>query len=111
MKVTPLLEILPSKSIWLSGLRKSQTKLRSSIDVYGLDGRGTLKFNPLFDWSYDDVKNFTTKHDLPYNPLLDLGYKSIGCMDVTNKSLDANSCERSGRWHDSDQTECGINAF
>ena len=111
LKVTPLLEILPTKSIWMSGLRKSQSRLRSSTDVYGLDGRGTLKFNPIFDWSYDDVKSFISKHNLPYNPLLDLGYKSVGCRDVTIKSLVTDSCERSGRWHNSNQTECGINVF
>ena len=95
----------------MSGLRKSQSRIRSSTDVYGLDGRGTLKFHPLFDWSYDDVKNFISKHNLPYNPLLDVGYKSVGCRDVTIRSLDTDSCERSGRWHNSNQTECGINVF
>ena len=111
LKVTPILEVLPNKKAWFSGLRKSQSALRSKIETINLDGRGTVKVCPVFDWSYDDVKSFISKHDLPYNPLLDLGYKSVGCKDVTTKSLVADSCERSGRWYNSDQTECGINVF
>ena len=111
LKVAPLLEVLPSKNIWMSGLRMSQSKLRSSLNVYGLDGRGTFKFHPLFDWTYDDVKNFIDSNDLPYNPLLNLGYKSVGCMNVTMKSSKTKLNERSGRWMSSDQTECGINIF
>jgi phosphoadenosine phosphosulfate reductase len=65
--------------------------------------RGIVKLNPLADWTDKDVWTYIFKHDLPYNPLHDQGYDSIGCMPCT-----APGSGRDGRWAGSDKTECGI---
>ena len=65
--------------------------------------RGIVKFNPLADWSEKDVWRYIFEHDLPYHPLHDQGYASIGCAPCTQPGAG-----REGRWAGSDKTECGI---
>ena len=67
------------------------------------EARGVWKFNPLVDWTEKDVWDYIAEHDLPYNPLHDQGYASIGCAPCTLPGSG-----REGRWAGSDKTECGL---
>ena len=68
---------------------------------------GLVKVNPLLNWTKKDVWAFVVKHDVPYNPLHDRGYPSIGCIPCT-RAVAAGDDERSGRWAGSNKLECGI---
>lgn len=106
-KVRPLFRVLKTKDAWLSAIRKDQTINRSKIEMLEFDIRGIIKINPLYNWSKDDVWKYIHKLDLPYNPLYDRGYLSIGCEPCTS-IVDEGSNERDGRWRCIDKEECGI---
>ncbi|KAK9717356.1 3'-phosphoadenylsulfate reductase [Basidiobolus ranarum] len=92
----------------ITGRRKSQKGARSSIDVLELEaGTGLLKLNPLANWSFDQVWTYIRNNDVPYNALLDNGYRSVGDWHSTKPTSDI-SDERSGRWAGSGKTECGL---
>jgi phosphoadenosine phosphosulfate reductase len=104
-KVTPLKQALSSVDAWVAGLRREQSASRRGAKKIDWDLRhGLWKANPLADWSERDVWNYIALHDVPYNPLHDRGYPSIGCTHCT---LPASS-GRAGRWADVDKTECGL---
>ena len=106
-KVLPLQKYLSNKNAWITGLRRSQSKMREEIDKIEWDpGNKVYKLNPLANWTQDEVWDYIAKHDLPYNPLHDEGYPRIGCIPCTEPATDQD--ERSGRWKNSDKTECGI---
>ena len=89
---------------WITGQRRAQSITRADLAVEEFDAeRGIPKFNPLADWSDRDVWRFISDHDLPYNPLHDRGYESIGCAPCTNPGSG-----REGRWAGQDKTECGL---
>ncbi len=89
---------------WITGIRREQAPTRANAQHVEQDEkRGILKFNPLVEWTDKDVWNYISKHDLPYNPLHDQGYDSIGCTPCTLPGSG-----REGRWADSDKVECGI---
>ena len=106
-KVAALEEALAGKGAWLSGLRRVEAPTRSGAPIVGLDKRGLVKVNPLATWSDLDVSGYVATNDLLYNPLLDQGYPSIGCMPTT-KPVEPGADPRSGRWAGSDKTECGL---
>jgi len=106
-KVIALDEALAGKRAWLSGLRRAEADTRAEAPIVGIDRRGLVKVNPLATWSDLDVAGYMTDHDVPYNPLLDQGYPSIGCAPTT-KPVEAGADPRSGRWAESDKTECGL---
>jgi phosphoadenosine phosphosulfate reductase len=106
-KVAALEEALLGKAAWLSGLRRVEASTRAEAPIVGLDKRGLVKVNPLATWSDLDVSGYVATNDVPYNPLLDQGYPSIGCMPTT-KPVEAGADPRSGRWAGSDKTECGL---
>jgi phosphoadenosine phosphosulfate reductase len=106
-KVAALEEALAGKSAWLSGLRRVEASTRSAAPIVGLDKRGLVKINPLATWSDLDVSGYVATNDILYNPLLDQGYPSIGCMPTT-KPVEPGADPRSGRWAGSDKTECGL---
>jgi phosphoadenosine phosphosulfate reductase len=84
--------------------RREQADTRAGAQKFELDEkRGIAKFNPLADWTEKDVWTYIFKHDLPYNPLHDQGYESIGCAPCTLPGSG-----RDGRWAGEDKTECGI---
>ncbi|OJD18035.1 phosphoadenosine phosphosulfate reductase [Emergomyces pasteurianus Ep9510] len=91
----------------LTGRRRSQGGKRGDLDIIEVDETGLIKINPLANWSFAQVKNYITEHNVPYNELLDRGYKSIGDWHST-QPVKENEDERSGRWKGQQKTECGI---
>lgn len=107
-KVLPLKTYLAGKRVWVTGVRRDQADSRKNTKVFEWDRiNHVIKVNPLASWNADDVWAYIRRHNLPYNPLHDHGYPSIGCQPCTNPSLDNND-ERSGRWSGLSKTECGI---
>jgi phosphoadenosine phosphosulfate reductase len=103
-KVTPLREILSQVDAWIVGVRRDQSPTRADTPKIGWDAKhGIWKAAPLADWSEKDVWRHIHANDLPYNPLHDRGYASIGCTHCTVPAAD-----RSGRWAGSDKLECGL---
>ncbi|KAI1392224.1 phosphoadenosine phosphosulfate reductase [Hypoxylon trugodes] len=92
----------------LTGRRRSQGGERDKIGVLEVDEEtGIVKINPLVDWSFTQVKEYITKNDVPYNELLDRGYKSVGDWHSTSP-VSAGEDERAGRWKGQAKSECGI---
>lgn len=109
-KLEPLRRALSGRSAWICGLRNGQAATRSTVDVLEWDeSRDMLKINPLAGWSEDDVWTYVREHDVPYNPLHDAGFPSIGCACCT-RAVEAGEDIRSGRWwwEESEQRECGL---
>ncbi|ODV91613.1 hypothetical protein CANCADRAFT_179 [Tortispora caseinolytica NRRL Y-17796] len=110
VKVEPLrraYEELNVKAV-VTGRRRSQGAARSSLNVVELEPEtGVVKINPLADWSFEMVKKYIDDNKVPYNALVDLGYKSIGDWHST-APVDVGEDERSGRWKNKTKTECGI---
>ncbi len=103
-KVDALERALADVDAWITGVRRAQADTRSGAAKLERDERrGIWKLNPLADWSEKDVWTYIFKHDLPYNPLHDQGYSSIGCAPCTLPGEG-----REGRWAGQDKTECGI---
>lgn len=91
----------------LTGRRKSQGGQRGDLDVIEVDDAGLIKINALANWTFKQVKDYITEHDVPYNELLDKGYKSIGDYHSTQPVKEGED-ERAGRWKGQQKTECGI---
>ncbi len=103
-KVAALERALDSLDAWVTGLRREQGPTRAAAPKLGWDeAHGLVKVSPLADWSEDRVWSYISDHDLPYNPLHDRGYASIGCAPCT---LPGGG--REGRWAGQDRTECGL---
>jgi phosphoadenosine phosphosulfate reductase len=103
-KVDALGEALGEVDAWITGVRREQASTRTGAAKLERDEkRGIWKFNPLADWDEKDLWRYIHKHDLPYNPLHDRGYASIGCAPCTQPGSG-----REGRWAGEDKTECGI---
>ncbi|GBD83691.1 phosphoadenosine phosphosulfate reductase [bacterium BMS3Abin02] len=109
-KVDPLLRALEDYDIWFTALRRDQAPTRAAtprIDRYRLPtGKQLIKVNPIVDWSWEEVLEFSRANDLPLHPLYAAGYPSIGCAPCTSLPLDPSNA-RSGRWNGT-KTECGI---
>ena len=108
-KVVPLNRALEGMKIWISGIRASQSGNRSQMDWLEYDeDKKLFKFYPLFDWSFDEVKEFIKIHQVPYNFLHDKGFVSIGCEPCT-RAVEQGEDFRAGRWWwETDSTkECG----
>ncbi|KAF3023365.1 hypothetical protein E8E15_008193 [Penicillium rubens] len=91
----------------LTGRRRSQGGKRGDLDIIEVDEAGLIKINPMANWSFDQVKQYVKENDVPYNELLDRGYKSIGDWHSTQPVAEGED-ERSGRWKGQQKTECGI---
>lgn len=92
----------------LTGRRRSQGGDRNGIGVIEVDEeRGIVKINPLVRWSFEQVRDYVREHDIPYNTLLDKGYKSIGDWHSTSPVAEGEG-ERAGRWKGQEKSECGI---
>jgi phosphoadenosine phosphosulfate reductase len=103
-KIEPLQRALEDADCWISGVRRDQSAARAETEELGWDDRhGLWKANPLAVWSERDVWAYIARHDLPYNPLHDQGYSSIGCTHCT---LPGNG--RDGRWAGRSKSECGM---
>jgi phosphoadenosine phosphosulfate reductase len=106
-KVDPLEKALGGLSAWVTGLRSDQSKSRATVRPVEWDlGRGLVKVNPLANWSRREVFAWLRTHEIPYNPLLDDGFPSVGCRPCTSRSVAGD--ERGGRWAGRAKTECGI---
>ena len=89
---------------WITGIRREQSPTRADIaQPAGTTKHGLWKFNPLADWTERDVWALIAERDLPYHPLHDRGYASIGCAPCTHPGSG-----REGRWAGSEKTECGL---
>ncbi len=103
-KVSALGRALDGLGAWVTGMRREQSPTRAdAAKIEHDDAHGLWKFNPLADWTEKDVWRYVAEHDLPYNPLHDRGYSSIGCAPCTLPGSG-----REGRWAGEDKTECGL---
>jgi|ERR1043166_1659499 phosphoadenosine phosphosulfate reductase len=115
-KVLPLQNKLADIDCWITGLRREQSDTRSGIgivEVYIADehtGREIVKLNPMANWAREQVWKYIEGHKIPYNPLHDRGYRSIGCWPCTKATANGDS-ERAGRWTGFNKVECGIHTF
>jgi phosphoadenosine phosphosulfate reductase len=115
-KVMPLRDKLCDLDCWITGLRRQQSDTRAGIaivEVYVFDeasGREIVKLSPMANWSRDHVWEHIKQHGIPYNPLHDQGYRSIGCWPCTRQSSEGDN-ERAGRWTGFNKVECGIHTF
>jgi len=104
-KVEPLERALSEVDAWITGLRRDQSPTRAETAKLGPDEGhpGKLKCAPLADWTEKDVWRYIAEHDVPYHPLHDRGYESIGCTHCT-----VAGGGRDGRWAGTDKIECGL---
>ena len=107
-KVQPMRHVSDRFSAYFTGVRRDQASTRSETPLLQWDAKfGMLKINPLVSWSEKDVWSYIMAHDLPYNPLHDRNYPSIGCTYCT-KPVNPGDDPRSGRWAGNDKIECGL---
>jgi phosphoadenosine phosphosulfate reductase len=107
-KVEPLERALDGMDAWITGIRRAQSATRTGARKVELDlRRGVVKVQPLVDWSDEDVQGYLYAHDVPYNPLHDQGYPSIGCVPCTRPVVEGED-PRAGRWAAFGKTECGL---
>jgi phosphoadenosine phosphosulfate reductase len=118
-KVAPLRRKLATLDAWITGQRKDQNpSTRATVPVVQVDtafsgeGKQLIKFNPLANWSSTDVWMYIRSYEVPYNPLHERGFVSIGCEPCTRAVL-PNQHEREGRWwwEDAGKKECGLHAI
>lgn len=109
-KIAPLQAAIRGFSIWLTGLRAEQSPNREHMHAIEWDEvNRIIKIHPLFHWSLQEVKDFITTNNIPYNPLHDKGFPSIGCQPCTRAVLEGEDF-RAGRWwwEDASKKECGL---
>lgn len=109
-KVAPLQRALDGKQAWITGLRREQAPTRTELPAQEWDdGNGLQKFNPLTDWSHDDIWDYIRHFEVPYNALHDKFYPSIGCAPCT-RAISVGEDIRAGRWwwEDPESKECGL---
>jgi phosphoadenosine phosphosulfate reductase len=106
-KVQPMQNVLKNFKVWISGIRRDQTSARANAQILELHDDGLLKINPLLNWTKADVKRYAEEHHLPSHPLLEKGYRSVGCAPCTI-AIGMNDDERAGRWAGKDKVECGL---
>nr|WP_026975270.1 phosphoadenylyl-sulfate reductase [Alicyclobacillus contaminans] len=107
-KVEPLTETLAKFDGWITGIRRDQAPTRANAKVFEWDAKFHLvKVNPLVRWTQDDVWTYIRAQNVPYNPLHDQNYPSIGCLHCT-KPVEPGADPRSGRWAGFAKTECGL---
>jgi len=107
-KVEPLKEKLAGVRAWITAIRRDQTSHRAKARKVEWDQKfHVVKINPIVDWSSENVWEYVRAHDVPYNPLHDFNYPSIGCTHCT-RAVRPGDDPRSGRWAGSQKTECGL---
>ena len=109
-KVEPLQRALKGNELWITGIRKEQSANRNDLPSVEWDEKNNIvKFHPLFDWSFEQVKKFVVQNNIPYNSLHDKGFPSIGCQPCTRPVKDGDDA-RAGRWwwEQNDKKECGL---
>jgi phosphoadenosine phosphosulfate reductase len=107
-KLDPLKQALGDRDAWVTAIRRDQTAARASAREVEWDSRWQIvKINPLVEWAKNDVWDYIERNDVPYNPLHNMGYTSIGCTHCTRPIREGEQ-ERAGRWSGSAKTECGL---
>ena len=109
-KIEPLKRAFAGLEVWICGLRSEQSVTRQNMQKIEWDeANGLIKLNPLIEWSEEEVRSYIIAHGIPYNPLHDKGYPSIGCQPCTRAILDGEDI-RAGRWwwENPDTKECGL---
>ena len=110
-KIEPLHRALEGMEVWITGLRREQSVTRNNFTLIEIDenNHGRVKINPLIDWSENDVWDYITKHNIPYNKLHDKGFPSIGCQPCTS-AIEPGEDLRAGRWwwEMPEHKECGL---
>jgi phosphoadenosine phosphosulfate reductase len=97
---------------WMSGIRRDQSPDRAKAAIVGWDKKfGLVKISPLANWTKKDVWKRITDEGIPYNPLHDQGYPSIGCWPCTRAVAEGETDERAGRWSGMKKTECGLHSI
>ena len=108
-KLEPLSRMLAGRTAWITGLRREQSDNRGNVSFSDTDAEGRAKLNPLADWTWGDVWHYIATRDVPYNPLHDRFYPSIGCAPCT-RPIALGEDFRAGRWwwEDENAKECGL---
>jgi phosphoadenosine phosphosulfate reductase len=110
-KVEPFRRAIAGADAWVTGVRREQSAMRAQAQPVEIDhsNGGIARISPLLDWTHEDIWNYIRAHKLPYNPLHDQGYPSIGCAPCT-RAVEPGEDSRSGRWwwENSDSKECGL---
>lgn len=107
-KIKVLRQAAIGMDAWMSGIRRDQSADRAQAPIVGWDRKfGLVKVSPLANWTKAQVWKMIVDHDIPYNPLHDQGYSSIGCWPCT-RSVMFGEDERAGRWSGTAKTECGL---
>jgi len=109
-KIEPLKRALQGNDVWITGIRAEQSANRQFMENVEWDeSNNMVKFHPIFEWSLDEVKAYIKQYNIPYNPLHDKGFPSIGCMPCTRAVAEGEDF-RAGRWWWEDQSkkECGL---
>jgi phosphoadenosine phosphosulfate reductase len=115
-KVFPLQAKLGTLDAWITGVRRDQSSGRARtrvIELYEFDKlreKYILKVNPMANWSRDQIWEYIRAHKIPYNPLADRGFRSIGCQPCT-RAVGTGDDERAGRWTGFEKVECGMHTF
>ena len=109
-KIAVVRRVLTGFDAWMSGIRRDQSADRSIAPIVGWDKKfGVVKISPLANWTKAKVWDAIVREDIPYNPLHDQGYMSIGCWPCT-RSITFGEDERAGRWSGTAKTECGLHS-
>jgi phosphoadenosine phosphosulfate reductase len=110
-KIEPLRRKLGELQAWITGIRRDQTADRAVAKKIEWDAKfGLVKVNPIVDWNSEQVWRYIRAHDVPYNPLHDSGYPSLGCTHCT-RAVHPGEDARAGRWSGSEKTECGLHVI
>ena len=107
-KVQPLRRYLAGQDAWVTGIHRDQSPTRAGAPRVTYDeGFSLVKLNPIVDWTTEDVHSYIAERGVPYNPMHDQGYPSIGCIPCT-RAVRPGEDPRSGRWAGFQKTECGL---
>ena len=108
-KIEPLKKALSDARVWVTGIRASQTPSRQKMKlVEWSDQHQVIKYNPLLNWDEESIAELIKKYRIPTNPLLQKGYRSIGCLPCT-RAVDSGENSRAGRWWwEASHKECGL---
>ena len=110
-KLKVLHRVIEGFAAWMTGIRRDQSPHRAKAPIVGWDNKFSLvKISPLANWTRKDVWKKITEEKVPYNPLCDRGYSSVGCWPCT-RAVSEDEDERVGRWSGNAKTECGLHTI
>ncbi|WP_057936804.1 phosphoadenylyl-sulfate reductase [Algoriphagus resistens] len=110
-KVEPLRRALAGNVVWITGLRAEQSANRSDMKRVEWDeANQIIKYNPLLDWTFDQLITYINEKNIPYNPLHDKGFISIGCAPCTRAIMEGEDARAGRWWWEDSKKECGLHA-